>query len=169
MRSIAIDAVVVGLVLFLLWPAIDAIWLPGMSPSKYNQAFHTAIAEADRVVIRDGGMDCCGPVDGQDVLYEITDLGRVREFRDHIQIAPRRWAQPCRGCGYPGIDWYVGKQRAAITAIACIPCLRWAGFRGDVFLTDDSYQWLRNWMEEHHIPQSRSERMEEQGREPPRG
>ena len=42
-----------------------------------------------------------------------------------------------------------------------IPCLRWAGFRGDVFLTDDSYCWLENWMEEHRIPRSPSEQMED--------
>ena len=86
-RPIAIVAVVAGLVLIVLWPAIDAAWLPGMSCSKYNAVLHTAIAEANRVVIRDGGMDCCGPVDGQDVLYEITDIGQVREFREHLQTA----------------------------------------------------------------------------------
>jgi hypothetical protein len=157
---IAIACLVVGLLVLLLWPAIDAAWLPGMSPQKYNPVFHAAIAGADRVVIRDGGMDCCGAVDGQAILYEIKDPAQVRDFRDHIQIAPRRWTAPCRCCGYPGIDWYAGDRRLALTAITTIPCLRWVGFRGDVFLTEDSYRWLDNWMQEHQIPRSTSERME---------
>ena len=64
-------------------------------------------------------------------------------------------------CGYPGIDWYKGKKRLALTAVQHGMGIRWKKFGtsyvgpirfyGDVPLTTDSALWLIDWLRGHGV------------------
>jgi hypothetical protein len=82
-----------------------------------------AIAKADRIVVRDGGFNCCSDVDSEVVLFEVTDPAEVQEVREHL-LATGTGSQ-CGCCGFPGIDWYRGETRVALTAVQHGGALRW--------------------------------------------
>ena len=46
-------------------------------PVHLDTAFHEAIAEADRIVIRQGGFDCCGPVSSDPVIFTVSGRAAV--------------------------------------------------------------------------------------------
>jgi len=87
-------------------------------------AFRKAVAMADRVVVRDGGFDCCGPVDDEAILFEVTDPAEIKTVLMHLDFTGR--TSPCECCGFPGIDWYRGKERIALTAMQHRKAMRWA-------------------------------------------
>jgi hypothetical protein len=68
-------------------------------------AFHAAIENADRIVVRDGGFDCCRPVDADPIIFQETDPNRIREVYRRLQFASTNGSFGCMCCGYPGIDW----------------------------------------------------------------
>jgi hypothetical protein len=53
---------------------------------KYDGKFHALIAQADRVVIRHGGFNCCGPVDHQRILRTITDQQEIARLNKMIRF-----------------------------------------------------------------------------------
>ena len=80
------------------------------------------IKGADRIVIRNGGHDCCGnDVDTQEVLAEITDSQGIEEISQNLTFQ-RRYPSilptvaRCSCCGYPGIDWYRDGRRIGTSA-----------------------------------------------------
>ncbi len=129
---------------------------------KYNNEFHNAIRGADRIVVRDGGFDCCGPVDKQKIIFEIKDQKEIESLYNHLQFDPNGYTDICLCCGYPGIDWYKGNSRLALTSIQHIGKLRWKGFKagykwpgksniGDAPLTYESAIWIKKWLMAHGI------------------
>lgn len=42
-------------------------------PVRHGEGFHAVIARADRLVVRHGSFDCCGPDKGGTVLFEVAD------------------------------------------------------------------------------------------------
>lgn len=130
-------------------------------PIRYDQPFGPAIAGADRIVVRAGGFDCCGPVDESDVLVEITRPDELSDVANHIQFVSRTvtnsFYETCMCCGGPALDWYRGKKRIAATAMQHGRAIRWRGFStmrilgfragyGDGPLTPASREWLANWL-----------------------
>lgn len=124
-----------------------ATWKDANDPLRYGRHFDGLIAWADRIVVRQGGSDCCGPVDGQRVLFEVVAPDELAEVRDHLQISPGKPSGGCLCCGFPGVDWYRGKTRIALTSVHHGRNLRWSGFPGDAPLTEESARWLREWLE----------------------
>ncbi len=124
----------------LFWVPIDA-FLDGT-----DDPFHRAIKDADRIVIREGGYDCCGPVNKQKVLAVITDPIEIKDISKNIKFSVWQSNSKCLCCGYPGIDWYRGGKLLALTAIQHGTAIRWKGFDHDKEFTFVSAGWLGSWL-----------------------
>ncbi len=127
-----------------------------------SSSFHDTIRRADRLVVRDGGFHDSRQVRGQKVLLEITDPAELAEIRDNIQFRERTNAKlgACMCCGFPGMDWYRGWRRLALTSLQHGQAIRWKGFpagnhwpgrgyAGDAPLTIESSIWLTEWLIAH--------------------
>ena len=67
----------------------------------------------------------------------------------------------CLCCGWPGIDWYKGRKRLALTSVQHGHGIRWKEFGtqyfgplrgyGDIPLTNESAIWLIEWLGSHGI------------------
>ncbi len=155
----------IGGLLFLDWE--ECLYsLKYDRPLRYDVPFHPAIAHADRIVVRGDGFDCCGPVDETNVLFEVTDPTEVALVRTNLAFQPETTtnaiAETCLCCGGPSIDWYRGGKRIALTAVVHGRRIRWKGFStswvlgvrvayGDGPLTDESVQWLADWLQSHGV------------------
>ena len=126
-----------------------AAWQDAGDPLRYDRHLHGRIAWGDRIVVRKGGFDCCHPVDGQQVLFAVVDPDELSEVRDHLHVVSGRPSWSCLCCGFPGIDWYRGETRIALTTVQHGFALRWAGFPRDAYFTRESALWLRQWLERH--------------------
>ena len=114
--------------------------------------FFKTIAGANRIVIRDGGFDCCVPIEAIDkerVFAVITNAVEIAAFTSMIQFEDGPMDPPCMCCGYPGIDWWKGGKRVALTALQHGEALRWRAFSGDCPFTKESSQALARWFKEH--------------------
>ena len=83
---------------------------------------------------------------------EIKGRHKVREFNKLFQFEPMRGIGSCMCCGYPGVDWYIGSQRIAITAIHHGKTLRWNVFVGDARFTEEASLKLSQWLIANKIP-----------------
>lgn len=124
---------------------------------NYDGDFHRLIAQADRIAIRNGGYDCCGPVDGQTILVTIANQQEIAMLNAMIQFEKHQTRKRCMCCGYPGIDWYRGKNRIALTALHHGQTIRWKHFPGDAQLTPVSSQMLVDWLARHGIRRPKEE------------
>jgi hypothetical protein len=140
----------IGVVSFVLWATIGADAIPSDQWTYHNE-FHNAVSAADSIVVRDGGFNCCRSVDGQKVLFRVTDSNEIKEVARHIQFQSPQSMDSCMCCGYPGIDWYKGGKRIALTSIQHGMALRWKGFPGDANFTDDSAKWITTWLAKHGV------------------
>ncbi len=120
-----------------------------------NPGFQKLIAGATKVVVRNGGDICCvSPKEtlNQEVYFIIEDSDVLRELAKNIVFLPATEKNSCFCCGHPGIDWYVGDQRVALTG--------WKhGFglmAGGVvaFFTPESKTWMRKWLLEHGLTEN---------------
>ncbi len=118
--------------------------------------FFKTISEADRIVVRDGGFDCCVPeeeIDRQPVLAVVTNAADVAAFTAMIRFedGPSTGAY-CMCCGHPGIDWWKGGERLALTSVQHGKGLRWRTFSDDYSFTAESASALSRWFEARGIP-----------------
>jgi hypothetical protein len=158
--------------LLIAWAAACAAGEPP-NPWAYDGSFHKAISTADRIVVRDGGFNCCGPVDDQKVLFEVTDAREIKEVYEHIQFKSPQVPNACMCCGYPGIDWYQGEKRLVLTSVQHGRALRWKGFGCDAQFTEESGLWVGKWFLSHGVsrpieeghPEIRKARLEQQQKE----
>lgn len=117
--------------------------------------FFKTISEADRIVVRDGGFDCCVPeeeIDRQPVLAVVTNAADVAAFTAMIRFedGPSTGAY-CACCGHPGIDWWKGGERLALTSVQHGKALRWRIFSDDYSFTAESASALSRWFEARGI------------------
>lgn len=166
-------AIFLAVVCAMMWTVISGKDPPQQlalrfEPIRFDQqGFHAVVAGCDRMVVRKGGFTCHGDVDRDPVLLELTNRVEVQAFARSVQFAPvlstNTMLETCLCCGYPGIDWYIGKRRVAVTAVQHLKRLRWDGFTGarvlsvpygygDAPLTLGSSQWLSNWFQQHGVP-----------------
>jgi hypothetical protein len=114
---------------------------------SYDGDFHKIIEKADKIVVRDGGYKCCGRVVDSDVIiYETRDAQEIKEVYDNIDFKIEEYNSDCMCCGYPGIDWYKGKKRIALTALKHGKQLKGSGYNK---LTQKSSKWLCAWLIKH--------------------
>ena len=118
--------------------------------------FFKTVAEADRIVVRDGGFDCCvseEAIDRQPTLAVLTNAADVAAFTAMIQFedGPAGGWQ-CMCCGHPGIDWWKGGERLALTSVQHGQALRWHTFSDDYPFTAESAAALARWFEAHSLP-----------------
>ena len=70
--------VVVGLTVNYRWDEVEWSWEDiwySQRPLASADHFYDAIQDADRLVVRDGGFNCCGSVSKQAILFEVTNPG----------------------------------------------------------------------------------------------
>ena len=113
--------------------------------------FQEAVAEADRVVIRDGGFGCCTKPERDPVLLVLTDTKEIAELRGIFKFKDRGSNSECMCCGHPGIDWWKGDELLARTAVQHLTALRWKGFHGDAELTPEASEALTAWFAARNI------------------
>ena len=128
-----------------------AIWRNAHDSNRYGARFAASIRFADRIVVRDGGYNCCASVDNDRILFEVTDEEELREVQHELVLEPGRPGFQCMCCGYPGIDWYRGDRQLALTSIQHDEAIRWRGFPGDVALTPSASAWLVGWLKRHGV------------------
>ncbi len=124
---------------------------------EYDGSFHDLVDIADRIIIRNGGYNCCGSVDDDSVLLTITNPEEIAKFNATLQFETNQTWNACMCCGFPGIDWYRGKYRLALTGLQHGHALRWKGFPGDAFFTKQSSQQIAQWLLDHGIPDPHKE------------
>ena len=107
--------------------------------------FQEAVAEADRVVIRDGGFGCCTKPERDPVLLELKDPKEIAELRGIFKFKDLGSNSSCMCCGHPGIDWWNGDELLARTAVQHLTALRWKRFHGDAELTPEASEALSAW------------------------
>ena len=112
-----------------------------------SRVFAAIIRDADRIVIRDGGGGCCRDPDKEPSLYVITNKAEIAEFNAMFSFSHVK--SPCMCCGYPGIDWWKGNRRIALTAVHHGNRLQWSGFSGNARFTPESRQRIRDWFMKH--------------------
>jgi hypothetical protein len=147
LRSLFIVVVVVS----VLVAAAASMWRNAHDLGRYQQRFDAVAAWSDRIVVRCGGFNCCRPVDGQSVLFEVTDPQELADVRRHIELVAETPGSYCMCCGYPGVDWYRGKRRLALTSLHHGNALRWKGFPKDARLTNKSGAWVVAWLASHGV------------------
>ena len=113
--------------------------------------FQEAVAEADRVVIRDGGFGCCTKPERDPVLLVLTDTKEIAELRGIFKFKDRGSNSECMCCGHPGIDWWKGDELLARTAVQHLTALRWKRFHGDAELTPEASEALSAWFAARNI------------------
>ncbi len=112
-----------------------------------SRAFAAIIRDADRIVIRDGGGGCCRDPTVEPSLYVITNKTEIAEFNAMFSFS--HVESPCMCCGYPGIDWWKGNRRIALTSVHHGNRLQWSGFSGNARFTPESSQRIRDWFMKH--------------------
>ena len=154
----SLRTVLLGVIAAAMLDAVSVeTWKDAKDPLRYDRHLHGRIAWADRIVVRDGGFDCCGPVDGQKILFEVSGRGEIAEVCEHLHIIDGVPSGECMCCGYPGIDWYRGRARIALTSVQHGFALRWNGFPGDAHFTEESARWLRQWFDRHGFNEKKLE------------
>ena len=122
--------------------------------------FKKRIAQADKIVIRDGTVKWDKPTDKDPVLRTITDPKEITAFNKMFVFVEKAkksdWresdvGQPCRCEGGPGIDWWKGGEKLAQTALHHGMSLWWDGFTWDFFLTPSSKVEVAKWFASHSI------------------
>ena len=118
------------------------------------------IKGADRIVIRNGGHDCCGnDVDAQEVFAEITDSQVIEEISQHLTFQRRYQSilptvARCSCCDYPGIDWYRDGRRIALTSVQHGAAVRWAGVDHNARRSAHCSRWLASFLDLHDVPKT---------------
>lgn len=112
-----------------------------------NPSFQKLIAGATRIVVRDGGDICCDtPAETlrQPLYFEIKDPEEIKKVAANIKFENGTYPNDCACCGHPGVDWYIGNQRVAITAVKHGMGL----MRRSVIanFTPESKAWMRKWL-----------------------
>jgi len=116
-----------------------------------TERFQSAIADADRVVIRDGGFGCCTKPERDPILLVLTDPKEIADFNAIFKFEDKGQNGSCMCCGHPGIDWWKGDVLVARTAVQHLQGLRWKGFYGDASLVPESRKSLGEWFAARNI------------------
>ena len=138
----------------------------GSRPILWTNAaeFHATIKNADRIVVREGGFDCCRSareLDTLKVIADVRDRHEIRDVYEHVVFdTSQDQLDACMCCGDLGIDWYRRGRRIALTAFHERGALRWKHFRcgyrfpgwsmaADAPLTGESTEWVKRWLVRH--------------------
>jgi uncharacterized protein (UPF0248 family) len=122
---------------------------------EYRGEFHQAIAQADRIIVRDGGFQEVAGPRGDRVVFELTAAAEIKEVLEKLQFEKRQEISVCPCSGFPRLEWYQGKKRVAVTSIQHGRAVRWKGFLGDAQLTEQSAAWLVSWLSGHGVDENK--------------
>ncbi|WDQ15127.1 hypothetical protein [Rhodopirellula sp. P2] len=119
--------------------------------SNPTSAFADAIRDTDRIVVHARGFDEQAGKD-RTVFLQITDAKAIAEFNSNIRFKRSLTGGQCACQGFPGIDWYRAGERAVFTGVQHKKAIRWSPFNYDLPLTDESAEWLANYLNMHDVP-----------------
>lgn len=151
-----IKHVCVVLLASLVWAAACTEATPSDEWTDHGE-FQKTISTADAIVVRDGGFNWCHSVDGQKVLFRVTNAREIKEVAEHIKFRSPQALGGCMCSGFPGIDWYKDGKRIALTSVQHGIALRWKGFPGwkglpgDAHFTQESGKWVVTWLAKHGV------------------
>ena len=91
----------------------------------------------------------CGPTENDMVLFKVTDPSEIKDVLANLECTTV--TDQCRCCGFPGIDWYEGGQRIALTSVQHGKAIRWDGSKYDLRLSVKSGRWLVRWLVAHGV------------------
>jgi len=111
--------------------------------------FTTIISASDRIVVLDGGCECFAPDEEEIVLFEVTDRSEIAALIAHIEFSKTR--SPCNCCGFPAIAWYREDSCLARTCVKHGQAFYWVGFGEDMRLTEESQNYLVQWLVKRHV------------------
>jgi len=132
--------------LFICGCQTDSGWI-------YDGALHEVILESDRIVVRDGGLDCCKNIDKDTILYDTSDAYDVNLFLTKFNLNNyQRPVENANCCGWPGIDFYKGRKKLATTSLKGCKLIKWEGIPSDAVLTTGSQKWIKAWLIENGVP-----------------
>jgi len=117
--------------------------------------FRRTIATADRIVVRDRGFDRSDRVDNKAILFEVTDSSEIQAVARNLTFT-RRYSVGCDCSGFPGIDWYQGDKRIALTEVKHREAILWDD--GEFGLSEGFRGWLSNWLMALGLSQEEIER-----------
>jgi len=138
--------------LLLLTHAVPCQAEPPADPWRYGGEFHQIVAAADRIVIHPDGVKDDRPIDGETVLFQVTNDAQVRVVSKHIAFESPQQRDSCFCYGNPTIVWYQGDKQLACASLKHGEKLYWAGFPGDVQLAKESADWIVDWLSKHGVP-----------------
>ncbi len=118
---------------------------------RYEGEFHAVIADADRIIVRDGGFGCCGPVRDDPIIFVVTDAQEIKDLHANLVFEKKQGSSFCLCCGRPGIDWYRGDEGLARTSVKHGSSIMWQGFDETAELTPDCAAWLNKWLLGHGV------------------
>ncbi|WP_425400601.1 hypothetical protein [Aeoliella sp.] len=104
-----------------------------------------AIATADRLVVRPGGARQGLPGVPDKQHFEVADEAQVREVASHIEFVSPQKLSSCFCYGSITLDWFEGERRLACMSIKHGAKISWTG---DYRMTDESADWIANWLAE---------------------
>lgn len=126
-----------------------------------KDAFLAAISNADRVVVRRGGYNCCKQdIDNESVVLSITNAADIAAFNRMFQLKDKG-NSGCLCCGFPGVDWWRDGKRVVLTGVQHGRAIRWCGFSfGDRLFTDEAARELEAWLSRHSLDESAAKRQD---------
>jgi hypothetical protein len=125
---------------------------------KYDfVGFRKLIDSADKVMIRDGGFDCCGSVEKNPIVATITDRDAILHFNSLIGFSETQLMMGCACCGGPGIDWYQGDTCIVLSAVQHGTAIRWKGFPADADFSSSASIKIAQWLADHNSPGTKTE------------
>lgn len=129
--------------------AVAAYAIFGHSNEPSEQTLRTAVADADRLIIRAGPLGKTEWTDA-DVLSESGDRAEIRSLLDSIDIEQIGPAGRCRCGGNPIFEFYQGENHLASVGYHDWR-LRWEHWENDGELTKRSAEALAKFLREKGI------------------
>lgn len=127
----------------------------------WTATLHDALQGTTRLRVRSGGT-CCRNTDVEKTLLDVQDRETIAELIHGIQINSGASGFYCMCCGDPTLEFYRGDTLVASVSIHHGRSLRWRNgdWNGDGLLTEESAEFLVDWLAGHGISDPKKEREE---------
>lgn len=118
---------------------------------RWADAFKSAVAGADRVRIRSGGL-CHRDIEHEKTLTETKDPAHIASLLASIDIDEAESGFHCMCCGNPSIEFYRGEKLLASLGFHHGVSLRWKRpWPGDAKLTPEGTTAMQRWLADHGV------------------
>jgi len=138
------------------------VFLAGCQPEvskDWTTSLHESLRGATRLRVRAEGT-CCNEPDKEETLLDVRDAQEVAKVVQGIRIDPDESGFHCLCCGDPTLEFYRNDTRIASLSFHHGRSLRWPDgpWKGDGLLTQDSANFLIEWLAVRGVEGPRKER-----------